>query len=169
MATRRLAVPLAYPKRIAGPRSVTRIDRHSLILIVGLLALAAFAAVLYLSQASAAAELRFRLSGAEAEAQDLWQRNLALRLEIADLERLERVEERATRLGMVDAPSGEPYIACTLPSEGPAVTTRPAGAAEASLNGTREGGVWARVARRLGWGSGETAATLGPVSEANGQ
>lgn len=169
MASRRLAVPLAYPKRAAGPRSVTRIDRHSLILVLGLLTLAAFAGVLYLSQASVAAELRFGLADAEEEAQDLWQRNFSLRQQIADRERLDAVEERASRLGMVDAPAGEPYIACALPPAELALTGRPAGPVEAAGAGAASS-PWARIAYRLGWGGSEELATArGPLSASAGQ
>ena len=148
MASRRLVAQLAYPSRVAGPRSVTRIDRHSLALILGLLALVALAGVLYLSQASVAAELRYRLADAEGETQRLWAQNLALRQEIADLGRLSAVEQRVARLGMVEAPISGPYIACTVPQPGP-VLARPA--ADTPPAADQPGGLWGLVARSLGW------------------
>ncbi len=170
MASRRLAVPLAYRKREVGPRSVTRIDRHALILVLGLLTLAAFAGVLYLSQASVAAELRFRLADAEGEAQDLWQRNFALRQEIADRERLDAVEERASRLGMVDAPLGEQYIACALPPAELALTGRPGGPVQAARAEEAADSPWVQIARRLGWSGPEELATArGPLWAAAAQ
>ncbi len=170
MASRRLAVPLAYPRRELGPRSVTRIDRHSLILVLGLLTLAAFAGVLYLSQASVAAELRFRLAYAQGEAQDLWQRNFALRQEIADRERLDAVEARASRLGMVDAPPGGQYIVCALPPAELALAGRPVAPAEAAGDGHAVAGAWARMARSLGWPEpGGQGASRGPLFASVGQ
>lgn len=150
MASRRLVAQLAYPSRAVGPRSVTRIDRHSLILVLGLLTLVAFAGVLYLSQASAAAELRYRLADSQAQAQRLWERNFALRQEIADLGRLSAVEERVSRLGMVDAPTSGPYIACTVPQPG-VVLNRPAAASGARIDREPAGSLWELLARHLGW------------------
>lgn len=171
MVSRRLTVPLAYPRREAGPRSVTRIDHRSLILVLGLLALAAFAGVLYLSQASVAAELRYRLVDTEAMAEDLWQRNLALRQNIADLCRLDAVEERALRLGMVDAPAGEPYIACTLPQTNTALADQPAPVDAASSGGEIVASLWELLAGRLGWlpAPDEVATGGDPLTVARGQ
>ncbi len=150
MASRRLVAQFAYPTRAAGPRSVTRIDRHSLVLILGLLTLVALAGVLYLSQASVAAELRFRLADADRQTQRLWERNLALRQEIADLGRLSAVEERVARLGMVDAPASGPYIACTVPRPVLATAGSPAVGVSAGTAVPAEG-LWELVARGLGW------------------
>ncbi len=118
MASRRLTASLAYPRREVNARGATRIDQHSLILVIGLLVLAAFAGVLYLSQASVAAELRFGLVARQNEAQDLWEQNLALQRRIADAEHLAAIEARVARLGMVDAPATGPYIVCTVSQEG---------------------------------------------------
>lgn len=149
MASRRLVAPFAYPRREVGPRSVTRIDRHSLILIIGLLTLAAFAGVLYLSQASVAAELRFRLADAGSKSQGLWERNLALRQEIADLKRLPAVEERASRLGMVDASAGDPYVVCAVPKARPALSRPVEPQPQASVDAASS--LWSLVARQMGW------------------
>lgn len=94
-----------------------------------MLALAAFAGVLYLSQASMAAELRYRLAGAEGEKQALWEGNLALREAICSAERLDTVEAHAARLGMLDAPVTGPYVACVAPGTGTATVRRPSGSA----------------------------------------
>jgi len=150
MASRRLVAQLAYPSRAAGPRSVTRIDRHSLVLILGLLTLVALAGVLYLSQASVAAELRYRLADAEGQTQHLWAQNLALKQEIADLGRLSAVEQRVARLGMVEAPSNGPYIACTVPQTGPALASPEAAGAPTAAD-EPAGSPWELVARSLGW------------------
>lgn len=115
MASRSLHASLAYPRRGGSVRSATRLDYRALILVVGLLALAAFAGVLYLSQASVVAELRFRLGDMERETEALFEQNLALQQEIADQTRLAAVEDRAKRLGMVDAPLAGPYLACEVP------------------------------------------------------
>ena len=129
MASRRLEASLAYPRRAVSTRGATRVDYHSLVLVIGLLALAAFAGVLYLSQASLAAELRYRLSAAEGQKQDLWERNLALREAISRSTRLASIEERANRLGMVDAPIAGSYVACAVPQAGTALARRAAGSA----------------------------------------
>ena len=115
MASRYRTVSFAYPRRASAVRSATRVDYRSLMLVIGLLALLAFAGVLYLSQASMAAALRFRLDGLEREAEDLWAQNLALREEIARCQRLSAIEERVGRLGMVSASLGGPYVVCALP------------------------------------------------------
>jgi len=157
MASRHLVAARAYPRREAGPRSVTRIDRHSLILVIGLLALVAFAGVLYLLQASVAAQLRYRLYESEWQARDIWGRNFALRQEIADLERLSAVEERAARLGMIDAPAG-PYIACTMPGTQFARSGQPAATqVQAGAEAAPTAGLWTLVAERLGWSRGAGA------------
>jgi len=151
MASRRLVAQLTYPSRVAGPRSVTRIDRHSLVLILGLLTLVALAGVLYLSQASVAAELRYRLADAEDRTQRLWEQNLALRQEISDLGRLSAVEQRVTRLGMVEAPTSGPYIACVVPRPGPALAQPPAAGVSQEADASES--LWELVARSLGWTS----------------
>ncbi len=149
MTTHRPAAPIAYPRRRVDPRSVTRLGRHSLILVVGVLTLAALAGVLYLSQASVAAELRFRLAETERQTHDVWGRNFALQQEIADLTRLDAVEERATRLGMVDAPASGSYVACTVPQE-TLVLSRPGAAVQARDDSAPAESVWERAAEWLG-------------------
>ena len=151
MASRRLAVTVTYAnnRRMIAVRSATRVNLHALVLVIGLLALMAFAGVLYLSQASVAAELRYRLDGAAVEAADLWEQNVALRQRIADMEGLAVVEKRAGRLGLVNAPAGGPYMACSpaapLPSAGTAAPVLTDG------RGLDAGqGFWQRLALRLG-------------------
>lgn len=150
MAGRYLATSLAYPRRATGARNATRVDLHALILIVGLLALTAFAGVLYLSQASVAAELRYRLDCIEGESAELWERNVALQLRIADLEDLAVVESRANHLGMVNAPLGGPYMACTVPDARVFSTAGLAPAGANTVQGSSDGaGLLQRLAYRL--------------------
>ena len=124
MASHR-SMALAYPRWGGNARGATRVDRHSLVLVVGFLALVALAGVLYLSQASVAAGMRYRLGDLQKEAQDLWEQNLILEREIADLERLATVEARAARLGMVDAPGTGPYVVCIVPQAEPVAVRAP--------------------------------------------
>jgi len=154
MASRRMTVSCAYPRREARARNATRIDRRSLILVVGLLTLTAFAGVLYLSQAGVAAELRYRLSVTEGEAQGVWENNLALQKEIADLGRLQSVEERAAHLGMIPAPSTAVYIAYTVPNAQLASTSRPLAEAPSAMVQPAAGDAWGQLAQRLGWAAG---------------
>lgn len=142
MASRRFATSLAYPRRVESTRGATRVDYHSLILVIGVLALAAFAGVLYLSQASVAAGLRYRLSDAEWEQRELWVSNLALRQAICSAGRLEAVEERASHLGMIDAPVMGPYVACVVPSSKPATARRVSGSARVVDEAATSSSAW---------------------------
>lgn len=157
MVARHHSASFLYPRRTGAVRSATRVDYRSLLLIIGLLALLAFGGVLYLSQASAAAELRFRLGAAEQEAEDLLAQNLGLREEIARSQRLTTIEERVARLGMVSASVEGPFLVCVLPQrEEPAPSAAVAPVGEAPSEGGRTG-FWARLLSRfLGVG--------GPVS-----
>lgn len=150
MASRRRAFSLVYPQRVGSTRSTTRVDYHSLVLALGLLSLAAFAGVLYLSQASVAAELRFRLEGSEWEAQDLRVRNMLLQQEIADAERLATIEERAVHLGMVSAAPGRTYLACVVPPVQPASRASSATVAQAQEDQQAGSSLWSRLAHGLG-------------------
>jgi len=150
MASRRLAVSLAYPRREVSARGATRLDLRSLILLVGLLALAAFAGVLYLSQASTAAALRYRLGEVEGEARDLTEQNLILRQEIADLGRLSTVEERAARLGMVDGPAPALYVACATPKGDLATAKGPAQPSAAGGNQGTDRDLWQEIVSWVG-------------------
>ena len=148
MASRQSTVAFAYPRRGGTVRSATHIDRHSLALIIGLLALAAFAGVLYLSQASVAAELRFLLVDREREAQEIWEQNLTLRRDIADRDRMASIEERVARLGMVTAPPTEPHLVCAVPPFEPAALASTSG--PASREQSEPAGLWEEMMRRLG-------------------
>jgi len=128
-------------------RSATRVDRRTLLLIVGLLTLAALAGVLYLSQAGVAAELRYRLYAREDEARALWEQNLMLKRAIADADRLEVAEAQANRLGMVTAPAGGSYVAVAVPEAAPAVAARPASTGQA----VGDVSYLERLAAELGW------------------
>jgi hypothetical protein len=159
MASRRLTTSLAYSRRVGSTRGATRVDYHSLVLIIGLLALAAFAGVLYLSQASVAAELRYGLAGAEEERQSLWEGNLALREAICSAERLDTVEAHATHLGMLDAPVTGPYVACVSPETDTATARRPSGSARV-LEGQQSSSPWQSLLSSLRQrGAQQTAAT----------
>jgi hypothetical protein len=151
MASRRLAVTVTYGnnRRVVTMRSATRVDLHALVLVIGLLALMAFAGVLYLSQASVAAELRYRLDGAAIEAADLWEQNVVLQQRIADMQRLAIVEKRAGHLGLVNAPADGPYMACTAvdtPTLDDTVARIPSDARGADGSG----GFWHVLSLRLG-------------------
>jgi hypothetical protein len=148
MASRRYSAAVACPRWEVDPRAATRVNNHSMLLVVGFLALVAFACVLYLSQASTAAELRFRLGEREKEARVLWEQSLSLQRDIADAERLATIEGRAAKLGLVRAPASGPYVACDMPTDtlvardvARPVATKPAEPAES---------LWQQVARRLG-------------------
>ncbi|MCL6430319.1 MAG: hypothetical protein K6V36_05580 [Anaerolineae bacterium] len=162
MIARRHSASFAYPRRVGAVRSATRVDHRSLMLLAGLLALLAFAAVLYLSQASKVAELRFRLGAAEQEAEGLWVLNLSLREEIARSQRLDTIEERVAHLGMVSATVDGPYLVCVLPHRGePGVSAAPAEAPAKSA----PAGLWGRLLSRFALAgkpaSGELAAVAG--------
>ncbi len=163
MIARRHSASFAYPRRVGAVRSATRVDYRSLMLLVGLLALLAFAGVLYLSQASKVAELRFRLDAAEREAEGLWAQNLSLREEIARSQRLDTIEERVARLGMVSATVEGPYLVCVLPHRGEAgVSAAPTPEAPAK---SAPAGLWGRLLSRFALAakpaSGELAAVTG--------
>jgi hypothetical protein len=125
------------------------VDYRSLVLLIGLLTLAAFAGVLYLSQASLAAELQYRLSDAEWQAEDLWERNLALRHEICSAARLATIEARAADLGLVDAPANAIYVACTL-SEAELPIGRPPVAPDRAPEARVAESSWQGLLSRLG-------------------
>ncbi len=97
-------------------RAATRIDRHVLGLVVGLLALLAMAGLLYLSQASMAAELRYVLREHQRDELKLHEALTALRCQIARGESITSLEERTGRLGLVDAPPGDPQVVCYVPA-----------------------------------------------------
>ncbi|MGQ9681118.1 MAG: hypothetical protein ACUVX9_01125 [Anaerolineae bacterium] len=151
MASRRLAVTVTYGnnRRVVAMRSATRVDMHGLVLVIGLLALMAFAGVLYLSQASVAAELRYRLDAAAIEAADLWEQNIVLQQRIADMERLATVEKRAGHLGLVNAPAYGPYMACTA-VDTPSLDNTVARIQDDARGADDGGGFWHGLALRLG-------------------
>jgi hypothetical protein len=150
MATHRRTLSLAYPRRAGSTRSTTRVDYHSLVLVLGLLSLAAFAGVLYLSQASVAAELRFRLDDAEWQTRDLRVRNMLLQQEIADSERLAAIEDRAARLRMASSPSSGKYVVCVVPQAQQAERQPFAVAVEPQQDRPETAGFWSGLAQRLG-------------------
>ncbi len=150
MASRRMAATLAYPRREVTTRNTTRVDHRSLILVIGLLTLAACAGVLYLSQASMAAELHFRLDQAQQARQALGEQNLAVRQQIADRGRLSAVEERAARLGMIDAPASGSFLACAASPAQPEATS-PLTAAASPGSREADGGFLHNLLRRLGF------------------
>ncbi len=150
MASRLAKTRLTHPRRGGGVRGATRVDYRSLILVLGLLSLAAFAGVLYLSQASVATELRFALGSAEAQAEDLYERNLALRQEIARSGSLTGIEARAQRLGMVSGPLAGPYVACIVPYGDVAPARQPGLASMPGKAEVVDEGPWQGLLRLLG-------------------
>lgn len=121
----------AYPRRTTWQPATTRIDGRVLGLIMGLLLLAAAAGLLYLTQASAATEARFRLAEVEAEQADLAEQISVLRCQVAASESFGALEKRAAGLGLVDAPPNDPVIVCVVP-DGPS----PSSAAQQGGQGT---------------------------------
>ncbi len=150
MASRLARTRLAHPRRGGPARSATRVDYRSLILVLGFLSLAAFAGVLYLSQASVATELRFALGSAEEQTEDLYERNLALRQEIARASSLAGVEARAQRLGMVSAPLTGPYVACVVPNGDVPPARQPGLASAPGASPSADEGPWMGLLRLLG-------------------
>ncbi len=114
-----------YSRPASWQRATTRVDGRALALTVGLLVLLACAGLLYLSQASTAAELRYTLRERRAQQQLLQERITLLRCQIAQSESITSLEPRAERLGLVDAMPGDPEMVCYVPA--PVTTAEPAG------------------------------------------
>lgn len=116
MNEQRMLLDCAYPRLNLIRPAARRIDGRLLGLCAGLLALLAAAALLYLSQASAAAELRYRLGDLEREQAELYEQVALLRCQTATNDRLANLEARAEELGLVDAPPSHSYVVCYVPT-----------------------------------------------------
>ncbi|MGQ9684196.1 MAG: hypothetical protein ACUVX9_16825 [Anaerolineae bacterium] len=102
-------------RRVSWQRATTRVPNRILGLSAVLLLLVAFAGLLYLTQASAAAEMRYQLESREMEQAALQEELASLRCQIAARECLPVVEQRVAQLGLVDAPLDQPVAICYIP------------------------------------------------------
>ena len=102
-------------RRVSWQRATTRVPNRILGLSAVLLLLVAFAGLLYLTQASAAAEMRYQLQSREVEQATLQEELASLRCQIAARECLPVVEQRVAQLGLVDAPLDQPVAICYVP------------------------------------------------------
>ncbi|MCL6432065.1 MAG: hypothetical protein K6V36_14585 [Anaerolineae bacterium] len=107
--------------------ATTRVNTRVLGLTVTFLLLIGLGALLYLSQASTAAQLRYHLAETEQVQSGLQEEITALRCEIAAAESITSLEGRVAALGLVDAPPDEAVMICQIPAELP----RPVGAEDA--------------------------------------
>lgn len=116
-----------YSRPASWQRATTRVDGHALVLAVGLLMLLTCAGLLYLSQASTAAELRYTLQERREKQQELQEQITRLRCMVARLESITSLEPRAERLGLVDAQPGDPEMVCYVPATALAAAAGPPG------------------------------------------
>ncbi len=117
----------AYSRRTSWKPAATRLDGRLLALAAVLLLLVTTAGLLYLSQASAAAQMRYRLLDSERQQDELQERIAVLRCQVAAGESLASLERRVARLGLADAPADAPIVVCYVPAPpAPAVVTAPA-------------------------------------------
>lgn len=107
-------------------RAATRVGGRALGLVVGLLALFTLAGLLYLSQASTAAEMRYALAQEQRDALALQERVTVLRCQIARGASITGLEERSSKLGLVDASSSDPRVVCDMPPPPASVAGEPA-------------------------------------------
>lgn len=105
-----------YSRPAAYQRAATRASGRALALIVGLLVLLALAGLLYLSQASTATEMRYALLVRRGEEARLQEEILLLRCQVAQHQSIGSLEERAQRLGFVDASPNDRQIVCAMPA-----------------------------------------------------
>ncbi len=103
-----------YPRRAPWQPAATRLDLRLLGLAIGLLLLVAAAGMLYLSQASAIAELRYRLLDNERVQRELGEQIVELRVQVAMAQSLDNLENRVAGLGLVDASPTDPVAFCYL-------------------------------------------------------
>ncbi len=104
-----------YTCQAAGRQAVMRHDGRILGVTLVFLLLIMAAGFLYLSQASAVAELRYRLLDCEDEQTELCERIALLRAQIAMADSHVALVGRAERLGLVDAPADCTYLVCYVP------------------------------------------------------
>lgn len=96
--------------------ATTRVNTRVLGLTVTFLLLIGLGALLYLSQASTAAQLRYHLSETERVQSSLQEEITALRCEIAAAESITSLEGRVAALGLVDAPPDDAVMVCQMPA-----------------------------------------------------
>jgi len=106
----------AYPRPATWRPGATRVNSRFLGLALGTLLLLTFAALLYLSQASAVAELRYGLLESERQESELREEIAFLRYQIATCDSSTALKEHAQRLGLVDAPTDSAYLVCYAPT-----------------------------------------------------
>lgn len=104
-----------YSRPAAYQRAATRASGRALALIVGLLVLLALAGLLYLSQASTATEMRYALLVRRGEEARLQEEILLLRCQVAQRQSIGSLQERAQKLGFVDASPNDPQMVCAMP------------------------------------------------------
>jgi hypothetical protein len=107
-----------YPRAKGGQRAATRLDGRILGLIVGLLLLVTLAALLYLSQASVAARIRYQLQSCSSEQVRLREEMAVLRCQIAIADSAPAIETRAQQIGLVPALASATYVYCEVPAAG---------------------------------------------------
>jgi hypothetical protein len=104
-------------RRMSAQPATTRVDARVLGLSVLFLLLVTAAGLLYLSQASTVAELRYRLSESEWRRASLQEDIAHLRCQIASSQSLAGMEERWQRLGLVPAqPDDLVVVVCSVPA-----------------------------------------------------
>lgn len=106
-----------YSRPASWQRAATRISGRALALIVGLLVLLTLAGLLYLTQASTAAEMRYSLVQREREETRLQEQITALRCQVAQHQSVGSLQERAQKLGLVDASPSDPQVICYVPAD----------------------------------------------------
>lgn len=95
-----------------GQPAATRVDGRLLALALALLLLITAAGLLYLSQASTLAQLRYQLAGNEQEQAELKEQIALLRCQLAARQSLAGLEARVQELGLVDAAPDDPIMVC---------------------------------------------------------
>jgi hypothetical protein len=136
-----------YPRRTPWRQAATHCDGRFLAMAMGLVLLVAAAGLLYLSQASTAAGLRYRLTGLRDEQSSLHEDIALLRVEIAANASCLALEERTQRLGLIDAPAGTSYAVCYVPAQPAPGNMSARAAAQPALTATAriQPSFWERV------------------------
>ena len=122
MNDRRVLYVDLYPRRLEVRRAATRLDARLLALSMALLLLTATAGLLYLSQASTVAQLRYWLADNEHQQATLLEEIARLRGQVAASQSLASLERRVEELGLVDAPPGGPVVVYYVSTAEPAAS-----------------------------------------------
>lgn len=101
-------------RRMSVRPAATRLDGRLLGLCVAFLLLITAAGLLYLSQASTVAQLRYQLAENGRERAALEEQVASLRCEVAAVQSIVSLEERIERLGLVDAAEAGPIVVCRV-------------------------------------------------------